>query len=145
MPEQVILPATAKEPRISKASPAAGITLGTTRGLAKPANEDRVGYFAQSDLTRLCISDGHWGDSAADMIVRHWLNDSLLFRGTRDAAVAETKVLEHKLFTTYGPPQMDEKKDRTPEAAFIALELRGMAVRLVSYGDCRMLITREEE
>lgn len=117
--------------------------FGTTLGLAKKINEDRLGYRETPSGLRVCIADGHWGDEAADMIARYWLDATHDFPRTRAQAVQATEELEEKLFAAFGTDLMDAEHDKTPEAAFIFIEVKQDQVHIMSYGDCRLLIASE--
>lgn len=114
--------------------------MGTTAGLVKQNNEDSIGCFINKDFIRICIADGHWGDDASRLIVNHWLKNKVIFPNSLIAATRETKTIENKLFNIFGKPRMDPNKDFTPEASFIAIEIIGDKLSIVSYGDCRLLI-----
>ena len=53
--------------------------IASAVGLKKEINEDVVGYYINNDVTRICISDGHWGEEASSIIAKHWLNKELKF------------------------------------------------------------------
>lgn len=114
--------------------------MGTTAGLVKQNNEDHIGCSINKDFIRICIADGHWGDDASRLIVNHWLKDKVIFPKSSIQAVRETKIIENKLFNIFGKFRMDPDNDFTPEASFIAVEIIGDKLSIVSYGDCRLLI-----
>lgn len=116
--------------------------LGTTLGLAKTTNEDRLGYLEKNSTLRICIADGHWGDDAADKIVRYWLDSAMQFPTTHAEAVSASRTIESLLFDAFGHEKMNPDHDRTPEAAFIVIELDQHQLRIISYGDCRLLVAR---
>ena len=137
----IILPSIATK-EIFKQTLGGGV-FGTTAGLVKATNEDRLGYLNTADGLRVCIADGHWGDGAADMIVKYWLSESTQFPLTSEKAVKATQAIEKQLDTHFGTSDMDADVDKTPEAAFIAAELTGNTLQIVSYGDCRLLVARQ--
>lgn len=117
--------------------------LGTTTGLVKRTNEDRIGYTSSNGTLRFCVADGHWGDGAADIIAKFWLDESTDFPEDREQAIKITSEVQSRLFKTFGKPIMDEDKDHTPEASFIAAEIHNGLLRIASYGDCRLLIVNQ--
>lgn len=117
------------------------LVIGTTAGLVKKSNEDRIGYLVHDDITRVCIVDGHWGEKAAQIIVEHWLKLRLDFPASKKTAMAETNSVEKKIFKAFGKPVMNPNKDFTPEASFIVIQIKRRDITIVSYGDCRLIIT----
>jgi serine/threonine protein phosphatase PrpC len=136
---QIILPSIST-PDIIKQMPLANMILGTTNGLAKSANEDRVGYLLKDSSLRICLADGHWGDAAADALVTHWLDDSLWFPESRQQAIEHMKRVQGELYKKSGKPNMDEEQDRPPEASVLVFEIQGNLMRVASYGDCRLMV-----
>ncbi len=120
------------------------LVLGTTSGLVKRVNEDRIGYKATriGSAVRLCLADGHWGGEAAQRITHYWLTTKI-FPTTAKKALSTTKALEEQLFGRFGVLGMDPEKDFTPEASFVALELTERILRFVAYGDCRLMVVRQ--
>lgn len=116
------------------------LILGSTNGLKKERNEDAVGYFSDKNISRICIADGHWGNSVSQFIIKYWLNPLLKFPKNIKESRREAKKIEYLLYKKFGKPSMNEEKDFTPEASFIVTEISDNNVRVVSYGDCRMLI-----
>jgi len=121
------------------------LILGSTNGLKKERNEDAIGYFNNTNTTRLCVADGHWGSSASRFIVKHWLNPLLKFPTNVNESRRETKKVEYLLYKKFGKSKMNEEKDFTPESSFVVAEISDNYVRIVSYGDCRMLIANNGE
>jgi len=115
--------------------------LCTTNGLVKTVNEDRIGYKNQGDSLRICIADGHWGQQAAEVIAEQWLRVDLPQEFSE--AVELAKRTERSLYESFGSLNMDESRDFTPEASFVAVKIRGNEVDIVGYGDCRLAIIRE--
>lgn len=128
------------------------LAIATTSGLetagAKSTyNEDRVGYRVTDNAIRICVADGHWGDGAADRIVRFWLDEDRSFPESRQEAVTTTKMLADELHESYGTLAYEKASgvelSRTPEAAFIVAEIGAMGLRVASYGDCRLMVVRD--
>ena len=46
--------------------------MASAIGLKKEINEDVVGYYINNEATRICISDGHWGEEASSIIAKHY-------------------------------------------------------------------------
>ncbi len=116
------------------------LIIGSTIGFKKKNNEDSIACYVNKKSTRICIADGHWGEEASRTIVKHWLNRRLIFPGSSLQAKQETKKVENKLYKKFGKSVMDENKDFTPEASFIAIEILENNVHVVSYGDSRLLV-----
>jgi serine/threonine protein phosphatase PrpC len=140
-----ILPQDNSQSNISKIVVDQHLVLATTTGLVKKTNEDRVGYRKTTLGYRLSICDGHWGDKAAQLAIEEWLNDDAEFPISKEDAIHKTKVLEDKLFSIFGKAKMDSQKDFTPETAFIAVEISGDKLTIISYGDCRLIICANQE
>lgn len=137
----VVLPVDSSLGAVCIRNPSHNSVIGSTTGLVKEINEDRAGYVTSATCLRLCLADGHWGAAAAAMSVNHWLAVPV-FPSSSDAAYAITSRLEAKLYELFGKPHMDPSLDLTPETSFLALEQCGERLRVVSYGDCRLLIVR---
>ena len=119
--------------------------IASAIGLKKEINEDFVGYYINNDATRICISDGHWGEEAASIIAKHWLNKELNFPIDFAEAKKEAKKIEAELYNKFGKVDMDEDKDLTPEASFIVAEISKDNISIISYGDSRLLIVNKEK
>ncbi|HEU4967089.1 MAG TPA: hypothetical protein VFT53_06490 [Candidatus Saccharimonadales bacterium] len=141
MSERYILPEQGGNPTLQIISPSDIVALGTSRG-GKPSNEDRIGYVQVPKGDRICTADGHWGDKASATIIRHWVNPDMPFPTSRQQAVRTVKQIEEGLYLDTGNPHMDASKDRPPEASFVAMELGKHVLRVVGYGDCRLLVAR---
>ena len=129
--------------KIQKLSPSENLFLGTSCGLKKKINEDFVGFIINNNekKIRLLIADGHWGNEAAKIITRYWLNKKLIFPTSRLEAIKLVEKIEVKLFDEFGKQNMNSQKDFTPEASFIACELNSQnELKIISYGDCRAAI-----
>jgi serine/threonine protein phosphatase PrpC len=74
--------------------------------------------------------------------ISYWLATTTSFPCERESAIKAIRTLQSALYDTYGSAHMDETSDFTPETSLIAVELDGHHVRIVSYGDCRLLIAR---
>lgn len=120
------------------------LMLATTIGLKKEINEDSVGLFIHNNIVRLCISDGHWGEEASDIINKHWIDKSLIFPKNLIEAQNETKKIEDMLYEKFGKKVRDENKDFTSESSFICIEIIGSKISIVSYGDSRLFIMDKE-
>lgn len=116
----------------------------STPGFVKTANEDAIGVRSSQNGYRAVIADGHWGDGAAQLAKKYWLEHSTFPNDTGEAIDA-THELESLLYDAYGRRQMDESKDFTPETSFIAVEIRDGVMKTVSYGDCRLWIVRHND
>src|SRR5579883_2215397 len=141
MSERYILPIRDGDPAVLVVAPTQNLALGTSSG-NKPANEDRIGYLNTEDATRICISDGHWGDEAARTIADYWINREVPFPTSKRQALHAVRQIEQDLFSRTGRPRMDPDNDRPPEASFVAMELGRQVLRIVSYGDCRLVVAR---
>lgn len=114
--------------------------LATAKGKVKEVNEDRLGCLSTPGTIRLAIADGHWGDAAADLLADYWLDSALKFPASHSDAVRITSQAQNNLYEHFGSAYMDPNKDFTPESSFVAAEINGNSLRLVSYGDCRFII-----
>lgn len=125
------------------------LIFGTTSGLVKKTNEDRAGYINpknEPSSFRICLTDGHWGEEASEEIINFWLNQNLVFPKSRENAIATTKQIEKKLLELFGEKDMNAQTDFTPEAAFIVCEIsKSDQLTIISYGDCRLLITNKQK
>lgn len=120
------------------------LMLATTIGLKKEINEDSIGLFVDNNITRICISDGHWGEEASDIINKYWIDKNLIFPKNLIEAQNETSKIEDVLYQKFGEKITDEDKDFTPESSFICIEITGNKVSIVSYGDNRLFIMDKE-
>ena len=118
------------------------LIIGSTCGLKKDLNEDRIAVVSNSGTHRVIIADGHWGDEAADIIARFWLEQESIPTSQKEA-LKLTTILEKQLFDRFGQPDMDPETFRTPEASFLLFEVVENRLRIIAYGDCRLLIARE--
>ena len=121
------------------------IIFGTTVGLKKNINEDRIGYTKFKDSLRFCLADGHWGSTSAEIIADYWLDENLAFPKSKQEAIEETKKLEKILFEKFGKKNMDENADFTPESSQLFFELSQNKLTIINYGDCRLLITNNQK
>lgn len=142
--KKIILSSDKLDPVIQKSTVGDGLVIGTTTGLVKESNEDALGSLVSKGVTRVCIADGHWGDEAARIIRDYWMDEGLVFPRSIEAAVRATERVEEKLFLKFGKENMRADRDLTPEAAFVAAECIGNAMHIVSYGDCRLLVIRNQ-
>ena len=142
---KISLPTDDLKPAIQKKVIDDSLVIGTTCGLVKNSNEDTVGSLVSTENTRICIADGHWGDGAAAMIRNFWMKTDLAFPNTRQSAIRATEDCERELFQKFGKQDMDADRDFTPEAAFVAVEYDHNILRMVSYGDCRLLVVRNQQ
>lgn len=142
MMKKIILPSDSHSHLIQKSTVGDDLVLGTTVGLVKKSNEDALGGLIEKDTIRICIIDGHWGDEAARIIRDYWLDAGLIFPRSVEAAARATERVEEELFLKFGKENMDENRDLTPEAAFVTAERIRNTMRIVSYGDCRLLVIR---
>lgn len=139
-----LLPAAAREDvAIEKIVLDEHRVLGTCIGLKRDTNEDRLGLISTKYGTRICITDGHWGEEAAQTGVDTLLDDQLDITAGRGEAVGAIKAAETKLYDKYGKPNMDEAKDFTSETSLLAVEIADTEATVVSYGDARLLVVRD--
>lgn len=121
----------------------------STEGLKKKENEDSLGIMTEdnSGILRFCIADGHWGDGASSLVCNLLLDTNRSFPETREAAVSEMQAIESRLFTEFGSSTMNPDTDFTPETSVLWGELNSQTkeITLVSYGDCRMLASRNAQ
>jgi len=143
--KKIIIPTITKKGLIEKVKLASNLVVGTTVGLVKDMNEDKVGCVLENNSLRICIADGHWGEAAAKIIVKHWMKEEVAFPVNRKEAVLEVIKIEQKLFKLFGKTNMDPNSDFTPEASFIVIQIVDKSLKIISYGDCRLLITNEEK
>jgi serine/threonine protein phosphatase PrpC len=136
---RIIIPTITKRGFVEKAKPATNLIVGSTVGLVKSINEDSIGCLLNDNYIRVCVADGHWGKKAAEIIVDHWMKEGLIFPTNNKEAISEVIKIEKKLFKLFGKTNMDPNSDFTPEASFIATQLVGKTLIVVSYGDCRLL------
>ncbi len=120
------------------------LMLATAIGLKKEINEDSVSLFIDGNITRICISDGHWGEEASDIINKYWIDKNLIFPKNLIEAQNETNKIEDILYQKFGEKVTDENKDFTPESSFICIEIVDDKVSIVSYGDSRLFIMDKE-
>jgi serine/threonine protein phosphatase PrpC len=120
------------------------LILATTTGLKKEINEDSIGLFVNDKITRICITDGHWGEEASDIISKYWIEKSLIFPKNLTEAQNETSKIEDVLYQKFGEKVIDENKDFTPESSFICIEIEDGNISIVSYGDSRLFIMDKE-
>lgn len=143
--KKIILPSDSHNHLIQKSSLNDNLVLGTTIGLVKKSNEDALGCLSSLGNARLCIVDGHWGGEAAHIIRNYWIDTDLAFPQSLAKAVRATERVEEELFGKFGKKSMDAIHDLTPEAAFVSVELSQNTMSIVSYGDCRLLLIRNQE
>jgi serine/threonine protein phosphatase PrpC len=142
-PESIILPSSVSKEAITYVTPMPGVTLSMTDGLVREVNEDRVGFSLDNAELRLSMSDGHWGDAAAEKITEFFLHTDR--PQSRDAAVVTVKRLEKQLWQEFGGlNSMDSQKDFTPEASFVStwFDRGSNKLCIVSYGDVRCLVVK---
>ncbi len=142
--KKIILPTTTlKQGVIEKVVMNDNLLVGSTVGLVKDVNEDRVGCVLNGNDVKICLADGHWGEKAAEIIVGYWTKEMLLFPVNKEAAVLEVIKIEKKLFKLFGKIDMNPNSEFTPEASFIVVQLKNNILKIISYGDCRLLIAKE--
>ena len=130
---------------VEKISVSDNFMIASAIGLKKEINEDVLGYYINNYATRICISDGHWGEEASSIIAKHWLNKELKFPISSAEAKKETSKIETELYNKFGKVDMDENKDLTPEASFIVAEISKDNISIISYGDSRLLIVNNSK
>lgn len=118
------------------------LVVGTTTGLKKETNEDRIGFNVKYGATRLVITDGHWGDFAADEVAKFWLEKSHIHRSKAEA-IAATETIQSQLYKSFGEQPLDPETTRPPETSFIVAEIKGHKARIFGYGDSRLIIVRK--
>ena len=119
------------------------ILLTETIGLVKDINEDTSGFEISEQSEVLCIADGHWGSEAAFYCKEKILKNQ--FPSTKKEARSLVKKIEKDLFKLYGANKMDPEKDFTPETSFVAIEKNKNLLSIMSYGDCRALVIRDQK
>jgi serine/threonine protein phosphatase PrpC len=139
----ITLPTKTRKGLIEKVKLMPNLIIGTTIGLVKDVNEDRVGCTLNNNSLRICVADGHWGETAAKIVVNHWIKEGEVFPANQKDSVLEVIKIEQELFRMFGKIGMDPNLDFTPEASFIAIQLINRTLRIISYGDCRLLIARK--
>lgn len=138
-----IIPTITKAGFIEKVEPVPNLIIGTTVGLVKNTNEDRAGCILDGNSLRICVADGHWGEAAAETIAQHWMKKKVVFPANRNEALLEVMTIEEKLFKSFGKTNMNPNSDFTPEASFISIQIEMNTLKVISFGDCRLLVTRE--
>lgn len=133
------------------------LVMATTKGLVKTAGsiEDYVGFRDYGyGIWRFCICDAHSGDEAAESAAEFWIDGHLpadlksspakdlpLFPSSKGEAIDRVRALEELISYEYALDEMDADLHKPSEAAFVAAEIGEQVLRIVSYGDCRMLIS----
>lgn len=142
--KKIIIPKEKSE-RIEKIKITPNLTIGSTAGLIKGFNEDRIGLKISSnvDNIRICIADGHWGEKTSEIITDYWIKKDIKFPENRKEAIEEVFKLEQKLYRLFGNTNMDPNSDFTPEASFTTAQLVNNCLNVASYGDCRMILIRD--
>lgn len=116
------------------------IALGSTNGLKKKVNEDFVEVTKVGDTTRVALADGHWGPEAAQIATE------LASEAPEPANESLIAEIENALYEEFGQETMDENDDLTPETSLLVFEIdRGQKLNLANYGDCRLLIIRQNK
>lgn len=119
------------------------LALGTTAGLKRTDNEDRLGCLSTHKSLRIVIADGHWGVRAAELVLEVLLDEHQSFPKNRNSAISLTKDIELQLVAEVNGKWLDPDKDRPPEAAFLAAEIKEGQIKAFGYGDCRLVIGRQ--
>jgi serine/threonine protein phosphatase PrpC len=122
------------------------LIAGTTPGLKKSDNEDSLAISKDVESIRIFLADGHWGDKAA--ISHSQMTEHLeSFPDSKAAAAQLVKSLEQDLYQSYYFPGIDENKDFTPETSLLGIEYRleEKLLSIYNYGDCRLLIIRDNQ
>ena len=108
----------------------------TTPGLVKTVNEDALGIrFSPNEIT-VCICDGHWGQLAAQFACQTFLNRP--FPSDKNRAIKILDSIQTRLFRLQDSP-------KPPETSVLAVKINlGFnTLHFVSYGDCRLMISRD--
>jgi serine/threonine protein phosphatase PrpC len=136
-----ILPTQGHADVLEVYSPAPNFLLSTTTGSRRETNEDRVGFAEDSGVIRLCVTDGHWGDTAADFVAQRMLITAA--PKNRDEARKLIGKIEKSLWERFGSDKNpDANTDKTPETSFIAAWYNKVnkSLVVVGYGDVRCMI-----
>lgn len=137
---KIQLPQKVSNGIIDKVAVSSNLIMGTTTGLVKVINEDALGFADHNGEQIICIADGHWGHEAAALIVKSWITYVDTFPDSKEQTILHVKHLEKEIFQLFALSHMDENKDFTPEAAFVAINVHNHIMRVVAYGDCRLLV-----
>lgn len=114
----------------------------TTRGLVKKINEDQIRRRIFKNKVIVCLCDGHWGKEAAILVSNKIVKS---FPSTEAQAQLLLKNLQKDLFRQCGKKILDSELDKPPETSIIAAELKDKTLKILSYGDCRGIISRKNK
>lgn len=121
------------------------LVIATTSGLIKEINEDKINYERLENSIRICICDGHWGEIAAEMTNKMILQVKV-FPNNKHEAVDLLEKIELELWKKLGKENMDAEKDLTSETSVVSIEIDSdNNLRIISYGDSRLMITNKEK
>lgn len=120
------------------------ICLGTCTGLIKKINEDKIGIRISGKTTKVCVCDGHWGKEAATLAKKVCLADK--FPRSKQTSIKLVAEIQKEIFEKFGFKNMDPERDFTPETSLLAIKINSKKqLSIVSYGDCRLIITRKSK
>ncbi len=138
----ILLPTPTNKDKVQKSKITANLIVGTTTGLIKEENEDGI-FVSANQTIRICIADGHWGSQATKIILNHWNKNKLIFPENKKMALKEVKKIEAKIYKVFGNAKMNPNSDFTPESGFIYTEIYNHILKVISYGDCRLLVVNQ--
>ncbi|HYH74549.1 MAG TPA: SpoIIE family protein phosphatase [Candidatus Saccharimonadales bacterium] len=122
----------------------ANAAYASVDGLSPHSNEDAIKVHIDNSGIRACMADGHWGDAAARKAVDFMLDAAV--PSARREAIAIVGELEEQVYRELGRGTMrDTSADRTPEAAVTSIAVRGDVLHVASYGDCGLLVARNQQ
>jgi len=107
----------------------------TTPGLVKPVNEDILGLDCVGNELKACLCDGHWGKQAACLACQVVMKN---FPLSKKRAFSVFNQIQSELFrsnSTLNPPETS--------VLAIQIDMSKLIMTLASYGDCRLLIVRQ--
>ncbi len=113
----------------------------TTPWLEKLINEDRVWIIKYSNKIRLFISDWHWWEEASQMTYDYFLNKNFIFpKNKKDAGIA-LQIIEKNIYDKCWNKNLTWNDwEKTPETAFITIEIDNSNISILAYWDCRWFI-----
>lgn len=112
------------------------LTVLSTPGLVKPENEDVLAVNTVGHETQICLCDGHWGKTAADLACSTLISH---FPTSRLRALRLLRQIERRLFTS-------SSGNQPPETSVLSVKVDTSSRRLtyMGYGDCRLLVARSD-
>lgn len=116
----------------------------STRGLIKKINEDQIRRRVLKNRIVVVLCDGHWGKSAAVFVSNQIVVN---FPQNQNQAQNLLRSLQQKLFESCQKTDPDPELDKPSETSMIAIQFDKKSKELIilSYGDCRGLISKKGE